>query len=234
MKDINAEEKRDPQGADEIRLSFMLFAMLTTLAVSPLIRELTAFKIIWDITFTLIFVSGCYAVVHDRLLTALSILFAVPLLYSSWAKHFAFLPEAPLAGNLSGICFCVVIIMAIITHIKSTRQVTVALIEGALSIYLLLGFAWALLYSILNLQFPGCFAGMENVPEDSSFHALLYFSFVTLSTLGYGDIVPTRDITRSLALLEAIVGQIYLVVVVAWLVGIKVAQDIATKGQSRM
>ena len=104
-------------------------------------------------------------------------------------------------------------------------------------IYLLLGVLWALVYSALELLAPESFTimvagGAGN--EAMRFRAdqaifPLYYSFITLTTLGYGDVVPSSPPARMLAALEAIMGQLYLAVLVARLVGLHIAQ--ATMGR---
>ncbi len=89
-------------------------------------------------------------------------------------------------------------------------------IAGAVAIYLLLGLIWARLYQVVELVSPGAF----RVPEGESVNgaSLTYFSFVTLATLGYGDISPVNIVARDLAVLEAIMGQLYLVILISRLV----------------
>ncbi len=93
-------------------------------------------------------------------------------------------------------------------------------IVGAVCVYLMLGVIWAILYSLLEAVVPGSFAGLtENTTDGGWDPDWVYFSFVTLTTLGYGDILPLSFSARSLAYFEAIVGQFYLAVLVAGLVG---------------
>ena len=96
-------------------------------------------------------------------------------------------------------------------------MLTWAQVSAAASGYLLLGWAWSGLYTwALHVDPTGSFRDPDQVSEAGG---LLYFSFVTLTTLGYGDIVPVSLATRMLVVLEAIVGQLYLVILVARLVG---------------
>jgi len=90
-------------------------------------------------------------------------------------------------------------------------------------VYLILGVFGAVLYFLLETVLPGSFAGLDDYDENLWFWRLLYFSFVTLSTLGYGDITPANAFSESMAYLEAIVGQFYIAVLVASLVGMYIA-----------
>ena len=89
-------------------------------------------------------------------------------------------------------------------------------IAGAITVYLLIGLLWRKLYQVVELISPGSF----RIPEGESIDAasLYYFSFVTLATLGYGDISPVNIVARNLSVLEAIVGQLYLVILISRLV----------------
>jgi len=109
------------------------------------------------------------------------------------------------------------------------RQASGDAIFGALVGYLLLGIIWSILYSAVEMAFPGSFRvsaseGMEVTVAAPGRGDLSYFSFITLATVGYGDVTPTTPLARTLAWIEAIVGQFYLAVLVAGLVGFKVTQ----------
>jgi hypothetical protein len=109
------------------------------------------------------------------------------------------------------------------------KQVTGDAIFGAVCGYLLLGIIWSLLYYALETGSPGSF----NIPTPDTDEvavqgvdrgALSYYSFITLATVGYGDVTPRTPLARTLAWIEAIAGQFYLAVLVAGLVGFKVTQ----------
>jgi voltage-gated potassium channel len=96
-------------------------------------------------------------------------------------------------------------------------------IVGAICIYLLLGTIWALLYLVVNLAQPGAFSGVVSSAPEQQSSELMYLSFITLTTLGYGDIAPATPLSRMLALIEAIAGQFFLAILVAGLVGAHIA-----------
>ncbi len=99
-----------------------------------------------------------------------------------------------------------------------SQQVKTNVIVGAMAVYLLLGLIWASLYALVLLFEPLALNGVQLVDGISDFPQLLYFSYVTLTTTGYGDVTPAVPLTRTLAYLEAITGTFYLAIVVASLI----------------
>ncbi len=140
-----------------------------------------------------------------------------------------------LVHHVVRILFFSYIILQIFKCIFRPSVVTLDTISASLCGYLMIGVLWANLYSIVELTSPDCIAIMQHraAPHASGFNELtlsfrmLYFSFVTLSTVGYGDVVPLSPVSRMLAVCEAIIGQLYLLVMVSRLVGIHVAQPVA-------
>ena len=104
-------------------------------------------------------------------------------------------------------------------------------IVGAICLYLLMGMIWAMLYLLAATASIDSFKGVETTNWFDNFSELTYFSFVTLTTLGYGDITPVLPVPRVLVYLEAIVGQFYLAVLVASLIGISIAGQRLGRGE---
>lgn len=96
-------------------------------------------------------------------------------------------------------------------------------IVGAICIYLLIGLIWALLYLFIAQSVPGAFNGLEQAEWYENFADGTYYSFVTLTTLGYGDISPATPVARFLVYMEAIVGVFYMAILVASLIGMRVS-----------
>jgi hypothetical protein len=139
--------------------------------------------------------------------------------------------------HLLGAVFLGFAIAMILRFTLASRQITFNTVCASLCTYLLLGVLWGLLYSVVDNLDPAAFhstmADERSAPfmRIGSGHstAVLYFSFATLTTLGYGDIVPVSPIARMLASLEAITGQLYLAVLVARLVGLHIAESLGQK-----
>lgn len=93
-------------------------------------------------------------------------------------------------------------------------------IVGAICIYLLMGLIWTLMYLFIAQAVPGAFNGVEQMVWYDNFANVAYYSFVTLTTLGYGDISPVAPIARFLVYMEAVVGVFYMAILVASLIGV--------------
>ena len=106
--------------------------------------------------------------------------------------------------------------------IVNSQKVTMDTIMGAICIYFLLGLCWAFLYSLCGVFDPDAFS--ITIDNTEPFITFLYFSFTTLTTVGYGDIYPVSETTRMLTNLEAIVGQMYPAIIISILVSIYTAQ----------
>jgi|AMWB02.1.fsa_nt_gi hypothetical protein len=136
-------------------------------------------------------------------------------------------PGSPLANMLevSSDLVTTVLIVAcaamILRFVLASREVTVDTIFGAIVAYFLIAFTFSVIYQALAVVEPSSFS-MPNSPDIAGRNApnidFAYFSFVTIATLGYGDIVPRLPLAKILSILEAAVGQFYMAVVVAWLV----------------
>ena len=106
--------------------------------------------------------------------------------------------------------------------IFTTPEVTVDIVRGGISVYLLIGFVWALLYGIVNTLDANAFS--QPLIRPGSYLRSIHFSFTTLTTLGYGDIVPLSEVAQVLTNLEAIVGQMYSSIFIAILIGSYLSQ----------
>ena len=140
---------------------------------------------------------------------AVNLLLAV-FLYGSFAALFDFL--------LIAIC-CTLKLVVVGTDISANRLV------GAVCIYLLLGVIRAVAYSFLEIIFPGSFQGFAPLQDRGWDSECFYFSFVTMTTLGYGDITPISATARALAYMQAVFCQFYVAILVAGLVGAYISRQ---------
>lgn len=209
----------------------ILFVLLVSIIlVTPLVQGFVGIHIIWNIFITGILVAGVYAIGERRRQIYIASLLALPMMVSVWSGYFGeSIYSVVIVGNLCGVVFFAYAIVNILLFIYRQDEVTRDLIAGAAVVYLLMAMMWVFIYRVVEVAHPGSFAiSTTQIHERMHF---LYFSLVTITTLGYGDIVPTTSLASSLATLEAIVGQLYLVTTVAWLVGVRVTQLRERKSQ---
>jgi len=130
-----------------------------------------------------------------------------------------FVPHPALIGARWGLLtvFFGLTVAGLFPYLKNARSVTDAHLYTAISIYLLLGMQWFALYSAIDVIFPGAIVH-NNAAMTDRHSELLYFSLVTLSTIGYGDVVPLHPEVRMLAALEGVTGVLYVAITVALLV----------------
>jgi voltage-gated potassium channel len=130
------------------------------------------------------------------------------------------------------LCFFIWVTWLVAHQVLFTGAIDTNKIVGAICIYMLLGLIWAMLYLFIAEAVPGAFNGLIQAPWLDNFAAAIYFSFVTITTLGYGDISPVLPLARFLVLMEAIVGVFYMAILVASLIGVRLSSRDASHKQA--
>lgn len=126
------------------------------------------------------------------------------------------------------LCFLVWMTWLAVRQVLFTGSISRNDIVGAICIYILLGLIWAILYLLLAQTMPGAFNGLPQAPWLDNFAAGVYFSFVTITTLGYGDISPALPVARFLVMMEATIGVFYMAILVASLIGVRMSAHDST------
>jgi hypothetical protein len=179
----------------------------------------TGRTLVSDVAFALLLLTGVLALSEHglawRLLMSGSVV-AVSVFLASWV-----VPVAPPAIRLTSLLALVLLLVVVLGQTFRRGPVTFHRIQGAIAAYLLLGVIWAQAFSLVELLRPGAFSSAVDVT--GSPRPWLYFSFMTLTTVGYGDILPVHPAARSLAMLEAVTGPLYIAILLARLVSLAVA-----------
>ncbi len=205
------------------RFSFLLILLLTLIVVVPFIGDYTGFRIVVDMFATGVFIAAMYAISEKKHQLILALFLVVPAIVTLWIDYFTSADWTLAASEISGVIFFGFAIVIIVNYIRRQSDVTTEIIFAAVVVYLLMAMLWADLYRLLETFNPGSFE-MPGGQIQNDRILFLYFSLVTITTLGYGDMTPVTDQAAGLASVEAITGQIYLVVLVAWLVGMHVSK----------
>jgi hypothetical protein len=195
------------------------FLALVIFAIVPFAEQDGAGLLVLEVSFALFLVSGIAAVARTRgwLLVALPI----ALLTAGARAAAALYPHevALIARPAISLAFCTLLLFVLSDRVLREGAITVHRIFGAVAVYLLIGVIWAQAYALIAHLDPTAFAHpIPHEPQDLA--PLLYYSFATLTTVGYGDVLAVHPIARSLAMLEAVIGQLYSAILVARLVGL--------------
>ena len=200
----------------------LLIALALLFFCVPFVEEVRGGDIIVSILLSLVLISAVLAVSNRRRTLVVAVLLAIPTVGSRWINHFRphMLPPAIfLVGGLLLIAFVVVHLMRFVLGAPS---VNLEVLCASVSAYLMLGLLWTLAYWLVAAISPTAFAFNTATGTKESMHGFnaFYFSFVTLSTVGYGDITPVSKVARMLAALEAMTGLLYVAVLIARLVAL--------------
>jgi len=213
------------------RMNFVVLgALFLLLLVQPVADSIPFGGMVMKVVFTGIMLLALAAVSNRPALLMVGVVLAAPSTILPLVDRVG--PYTVITADLASIGLFFFIIVVFLLRILSHRVVTGSTVAGAVSVYLLMAVTWAAIYAALETFQPCSFNGLlcdpDAVPGGAlargAQEALLYYSLVTISTLGYGDISPATDVARTAAAMEAVVGQLFLVVLVARLVGLISAQ----------
>jgi hypothetical protein len=229
------------------RHSALLAALIAAFAVRPLIGGGGAGYIAFSTALMALVILALYNINVDELMGEREHLVAQShrrwivgwmLIAAAFAERVAIVSHAynrvvDLTGSIAWLLLFLFVTWSMLRGVLKQKAVTSETISMSISVYLLLGFTWGLLYVVIDLLQPGAFsiAGLQTpIPGHYSdpqpmFPILGYFSLITLSTVGYGDITPLTMQARFAAAAEGITGQFYLAILVARLVGMQMSQS---------
>jgi voltage-gated potassium channel len=220
---------RCPAGVLRFSTAYFLVALALMFVARPFIEPLSVGRLIEAVLFTLVLLSGVLAAGRRRATLIWAMALAAPALVGQWVQYrWPSLVSSELSFG-TGVPFTAFITLQLLRFIVRAPQVDSDVLCAAVATYLLLGLLWSLLYSLAGRLIPDAFAFSAGPPSSRSMEGFtaLYFSLITLATVGYGDIVPVAGVVRMLAAMEAIVGMFYVALLIARLVSLY-----PSKGQS--
>ncbi len=211
--------------ADETGLTGLLIFFLGYFIILNSMGELWLGRLLAHIFFSLVIVAGVMTTFKKRWLGFVVIVLAVVSLTLNWAEDFRIVEGLSVLRNGLSLLYLGILLAVVIAQVFRDGPVTAHRIRGAILIYLLLGVMWAFAYQLVALTIPQAFRlpeGLSASDPDGLWRELTYFSFVTLTTTGYGDIIAVHPVARTLVMLEALVGQLYPAIILAWLVSLAI------------
>lgn len=207
-------------GRDRGMVFFLVFLVLTTIFV-PMVTLSQVGRLALALIFVLTLISGAFATIQHRIAIYLVVCLAMLTLAVDLIGEFVPSYSRPaIVTTLRLACLSILVFMTLKRTLRPGR-VTVYRVIGGIAGYLLIGYTWTFAYQLVVQQAPDAIhfdPGVADTPSREPNH-LIYFSFTTLTTVGYGDVRPVHPVVRSLAVAEALVGQLYLAILIASLVG---------------
>jgi hypothetical protein len=207
----------------EHRYALLFVSLLATISIGPLLEALQFGRLFME---AFLAVNVLAAVVPIGLASQRHVLYAL-IVVAMVLRGFSSSHESSVLQLGAALLWSVIAVVAAVRcvlYALSSRRVDRERLCAALSAYLLLGVCWGVIYAAMSrMDTRALLVGGTTPEQPLALADTIYFSFVTLATLGYGDVTPTGPITRGLVIFEAIVGQLYLAILVARLVGLQTA-----------
>ncbi len=202
----------------------LLLSIIIFFIVAPFFSKGEYGRIALDLSLLSILAVSVYMCSNNKIYLAITIILASPTIL----RLFNFNPKIDEITLVFNCIFFAFVIYVLLQLLFTTTYVTKDVIYAALSVYFLLGIFGGIVFTLLEYLSPGSFALPQTLAESNFYTAhgqdMIYFSFVTLTTSGYGDIVPLSQPAKFFSILEAVTGQIYLTVMIARLIGMHISQ----------
>jgi hypothetical protein len=216
----------------------LLLALGILVAVLPVLRAAPNTRMLFHFMLSVVFLAALVLVFPDMRLRLIALVLGVPTILGLWTGYLIpGLPRVPLlmGFHLLAALFFAFSIGVILNDVFQERGLSTDSVYGVFCGYLMAGLGFGHLYSLVDVLQPNSFRGdaFQGVAPGDEHFLLTYFSFLTLTTVGYGDIVPANDAARGFAVIEAIMGQFYIAVLVASLIGKRVSQTLAAAEDER-
>lgn len=215
----------------------LLIALIVVVIVYPVVEDFTTTRLLFDALRTVFLVVALFVIFDAKRQRALALIVGVPALLAAWT--YAFVNDPPpiqveVVFHILAAIFFSITVYTILRTVYSDPDVELDSVFGAFCSYLLVGVIFGHLYCVLEILTPRSFRVedphvAELFQRDRGHSILTYFSLMTITTVGYGDITPATASTRALATIEAVVGQFTIAVLVAELIGKRVSQSMANR-----
>ena len=206
-------------------LSLLLASLvLVIFVIQPLQVAGVGGRLLIAVFFSFMLISGVGAVAKNALTTAVVGGLVVTSLAVRWLRLWLGGESLLISETLVSSLFCAILAVVVLAQVFREGPVTWYRIQGAVAFYLLLGLAWAGAYELVELRLPNAFVPQSSATmnqNDDPTTRFVYFSFVTLTTVGYGDVTAVHPFARSLVTLEALIGQLFPAILLARLVSME-------------
>ena len=219
-----------PQLLTRFRHTQLLVALSLLILLTPF-AESRFLSLTADLLLLVTFLSAVFAFAERRIHVVVGLVLTIAVQAVGWYRSAHEIDTVSVTYSVLAIVFFGYFSVLVLRDVFRARDVSLDTIAGALAVYLLLGVLWAFAYALLESAVPGSIIGLRG-GDRTGYADYLGYSYITLTTLGYGNVVPGNTKADMLASAEAIVGQLYLTVLVARLVAMSLSGGRAAQGTS--
>ena len=200
----------------------LLIALALFIFFAPFVEEIRGGDLIVSVLLSLVLISAVFAVASRRSTLIIALVLAIPALVGRWINYFRPDLVPPAVFLTAGLALIAFVVANLLRFVLRAPSVDADVLCASISAYLMLGLLWTMAYWLVDQLTPGAFSfnPTSGTKETMAGFNAFYFSFITLSTVGYGDITPVSKVARMLAATEAITGLLYVAVLIARLVGL--------------
>lgn len=208
----------------EFRFALLLLSLFGAILIPPYFQGMEIISHVWRVLFSAVLVVALMSVAGNRRNMWFVGILLIPTMATTWLSDYTEQEALIYLDNLTTIVYLAVVSWFFVRFIFSARLVTLNVIYAAMCLYLILALVFAAIYANLHIFYDDAFQFAQPAMEamaneaDSHMSVFVYYSFVTLSTLGYGDISPINRVAQAWVSVEAMVGQFYIAIVMARLV----------------
>ena len=219
---VNPTHHTIARRVNENRFLLLLIVLVLFISVTPHLTGTEASAIVQStlMSFVLLAAIGCLQFKQTGIVATRW--FGVATLLSGWIPIFITSPAIDFIVAVFRIGFLLIVTAALVYQVAASKRVSIPIIIGAIDGYLMIGLVGAVAFTIIEFLMPGSVKGPSAITAQTSF---TYFAYITMLTVGYGEILPITPTAQTVAVFLAASGQLYIAILVAMLVGKFLAAD---------
>ena len=197
----------------------LLVSLVILLILTPVVEVAGLQGKLLTLLFSLVLIAAVHVASRNRAQRVTAVALAIPWLVVSWAELFTDIPQSDIPEGVLLSCLLYFTMFVVTARMVTYKTADFDALCGGVALYLLIGISWAVSYRLIETIAPGSFATTQ--PQATEFFSrYLYFSFTTMTTLGYGDIAPVNPVAQIWAVLEAIAGLFYIALLISRLIAL--------------
>jgi tetrahydromethanopterin S-methyltransferase subunit F len=220
------------------RFTVLLFAILLLICLAPIVEGHQLEQSLMTVALAGVLMSSLYALSLSRSFFAIGLFLVIPAFVGRIVLAFETTYAIEMISAAFSAAFLLYTVVSLVTRLFTVKQVSLDMIAASICAYLMMGVAWGFIFAMIEMTHHGSFSAglLLNLNKSgaavhmiAAMHNFMYYSFVCLTTTGYGDIAPLSEGARVASVMESVIGQLYIAILISRLVSLEVAQSMMNK-----